>query len=67
MPENISSFDEILQSRHGVEFGPCFWTSDNSGSIENGILAVRGITMKSRLGSDKLHDENNLKRGVKYT
>ena len=61
----LTRFDEILQSRHGVEFEPCFWTSDNSGSIENGILAVRGITMKSRLGSDKLHDENNLKRVIK--
>ena len=62
--KGLSKFDEILQKRHGIEFEPCYWTSDNSGAIENGILAVKGITMKSRLGSDKLHDENNLKRVI---
>ena len=60
----LMHFDDMMQRRYGIDFEPCYWTSDNSGAIENGILRVKGETMKCRLGSDKLHDENNLKRVI---
>ena len=41
---------------------PKQWTSDNSGAIENGIIRVKGESVKAVLGSDKLHDENNILR-----
>ena len=51
-----------MQKKFGIDFEPSQWTSDNSGAIENGIIRVKGPLVKARLGSDKLHDENNLKR-----
>ena len=46
----------------GIDFNPKQWTSDNSGAIENGIIRVKGESVKAVLGSDKLHDENNIIR-----
>ena len=57
--------DELMQKMFGINFEPKYYTSDNSGAIENGIIRVKGEDVKARLGSDKLHDENNITRVLK--
>ena len=61
----LRKVDERMQAKFGIDFNPKQWTSDSSGAIENGIIRVRGESVKAVLGSDKLHDENNLKRVLK--
>ena len=61
----LRKVDERMQAKFGISFNPKQWTSDSSGAIENGIIRVRGESVKAVLGSDKLHDENNLKRVLK--
>ena len=61
----LQKIDEKMFEKYGFHFNPQQWTSDNSGAIENGIIRVKGEEVKSVLGSDKLHDENNINRVVK--
>ena len=58
----LRKIDEMMQRKFNIDFEPSNWTSDNSGAIENGIIRVKGPFVKAKLGSDKLHDGNNLKR-----
>ena len=61
----LKQIDKNMIDKFGSTFNPQQWTSDNSGAIENGIIRVKGEQVKSVLGSDKLHDENNISRVLK--
>ena len=60
----LKKIDELLLEHSGCKFEPRQWTSDNSGALENGILRAKGSEIKPFLGSDKLHDINNINRVV---
>ena len=55
----------MLLNHSGIKFEPAQWTTDNSGALENGILRVKGQVIKPFLGSDKLHDIQNINRVVR--